>query len=221
MTFGERIAKYRKEKNMTQEALANPLGVTNQAVSKWENDQSYPDIEQLPNIADLFGVTIDALFGRERMLPVAVEQPVYSSVEELPWEDDRKLRMVAYQGHKLLTHLDAVKDMTVTIEGDVADVECYFNLNCGDVEGNVNASGSVTCGDVEGHVSANGSVYCGDVEGNVTAGGNATCGDVEGSVNAGGAVQCGDVDGDIKAGGNVSCGDVDGSVIATGNVRIG
>ena len=159
MTFGNRIAALRKERGMTQEMLANNLGVTNQAVSKWENDQSYPDIEQLPNLADLFGVSIDSLFGREQKALTVVEQSAYTPVEGLPWADDSKLRMVAYQGHRLLTQLDAVKDMTVTFEGDAVDIECCFNLNCEDVEGDVTAGGSVNCGDVEGYVEAGGGVY--------------------------------------------------------------
>lgn len=60
MTLGNKIAELRKEKNMTQEALANALGVSNQAVSKWEANQSCPDIQLLPQIVDLFGVTLDS-----------------------------------------------------------------------------------------------------------------------------------------------------------------
>ena len=62
-TLGKRIAKNRKRKNMTQDQLAEQLGVTAQAVSKWENDQSCPDISTLPKLATIFGVTIDELLG--------------------------------------------------------------------------------------------------------------------------------------------------------------
>ena len=64
MSFADIIVRYRKELGLTQEALAQKLGVTNQAVSKWESGQSCPDIALLPALADLFGITIDALFGR-------------------------------------------------------------------------------------------------------------------------------------------------------------
>ena len=58
-TLGSRITELRRKKNMTQEELAAELGVTPQAVSKWENDLSCPDITLLPQLARLFGVTTD------------------------------------------------------------------------------------------------------------------------------------------------------------------
>ena len=63
MTLGNRIAYYRKRMGVTQDALAQQLEVTNQAVSKWESDQCCPDIQLLPRLADIFGITIDELFG--------------------------------------------------------------------------------------------------------------------------------------------------------------
>lgn len=60
-TIGNRIAKYRKGKNLTQEALAEQLGVSAQAVSKWENDLSCPDISLLPRLCAVLGVTTDQL----------------------------------------------------------------------------------------------------------------------------------------------------------------
>ena len=62
-TFGMRIALLRKEKTMTQEELAEKLGVSSQAVSKWENDVSCPDIQSLPRLARLLGVTVDELLS--------------------------------------------------------------------------------------------------------------------------------------------------------------
>lgn len=62
-TIGKQIAQMRREKGVTQEELANHVGVSTQAVSKWENGGA-PDVELLPKIADFFSVSIDALFGR-------------------------------------------------------------------------------------------------------------------------------------------------------------
>lgn len=64
-TLGKRIAKNRKRLGLTQDQLAEKLGITAQAVSKWENDLSCPDISILPKLADIFGISIDELLGRK------------------------------------------------------------------------------------------------------------------------------------------------------------
>ena len=64
-TLGKRIVQHRKCLGLTQDQLAEQLGVTAQAVSKWENDQSCPDISMLPKLAEIFGITTDELLGRE------------------------------------------------------------------------------------------------------------------------------------------------------------
>ena len=64
--FSENIRRLRKERELTQENLADFLGVSFQAVSKWERGESYPDIELLPAIADFFGVSADSLLGIDR-----------------------------------------------------------------------------------------------------------------------------------------------------------
>ena len=61
--IGETIKKLRKERNITQDALANFIGVPYQSVSKWERCESYPDITLIPSIASFFGVTTDFLLG--------------------------------------------------------------------------------------------------------------------------------------------------------------
>ena len=69
-TMGKRISELRKNKGMTQEQLAQRVGVTAQAVSKWENDLSCPDISILPQLAEALGVTTDELLGRAPLQPV-------------------------------------------------------------------------------------------------------------------------------------------------------
>ena len=61
--LGERIKELRLRDGRTQESLANELGVTAQAVSRWEKSICYPDMELIPPIANVFGVSIDELFG--------------------------------------------------------------------------------------------------------------------------------------------------------------
>ncbi len=66
LTLGDKIKELRKRDGRKQEDLANALGVTNQAVSRWEANGGYPDMEMIPAIANYFNVSIDELFGYSR-----------------------------------------------------------------------------------------------------------------------------------------------------------
>lgn len=83
-TLGRRIARLRLQHAMTQERLANIANVSAQAVSKWENDQSYPDILLLPVLATTFGVTVDELLGVDGTAPEPVQatKPMTMPMEE-------------------------------------------------------------------------------------------------------------------------------------------
>lgn len=85
-TIGKRIVALRKGLGLTQDQLAEQLGVTAQAVSKWENDQSCPDIAMLPKLAEIFGVTTDELLGVERK--VVVHEVEVVSKEEPAQENE-------------------------------------------------------------------------------------------------------------------------------------
>ena len=70
MSLGERIASYRKKAGYSQEGLAEQLGVSRQAVSKWETGEATPDAERIIALAKVLGVTTDALLlGREEPAP--------------------------------------------------------------------------------------------------------------------------------------------------------
>ena len=76
MTIGKRIAALRREKGMKQDDLAQLLEVSPQAVSKWENDQSCPDISLLPGLAKALGVSTDELLsGKQEQKPVVTLMP--------------------------------------------------------------------------------------------------------------------------------------------------
>ena len=91
MTIGKRIAALRREKNLKQDDLAQMLEVSPQAVSKWENDQTYPDISLLPKLAKILGVSVDELLSGKQEL-----QPVVTLVPEDQRKDikDTMLRIV-------------------------------------------------------------------------------------------------------------------------------
>ena len=59
--IGSRILEYRKKMNMSQEEFANKIGVSRQAVSKWELDKAYPDLDKLVDICGMFGLSLDEL----------------------------------------------------------------------------------------------------------------------------------------------------------------
>ncbi|MDD7735274.1 MAG: helix-turn-helix transcriptional regulator [Bacillales bacterium] len=65
-TFGQRLARLRKEKGFTQEDIADKINISPQAVSKWENDISSPDIQTLIKLSDIFEVSLDDLLGKEK-----------------------------------------------------------------------------------------------------------------------------------------------------------
>ena len=222
LRMGARIARYRKENGLTQEALANRLGVTNQAVSKWEGDVCCPDIQLLPELADALGLSLDALFGRETPEPPAAEEVKEEAspigiVAELPWADDASLHAVLYQGHRLLQsegiperngggllHLLAgrrdAQQVVLRFTGTARDIYSDFAVHCeGEVSGSIQAGDSVQCESVGGSVQAGDGVHCGDVGGSVQAGDGVTCGNVEGNVSAGESVRCGNVGGDVRA----------------------
>ena len=200
MNFAEIIVRSRKALGLTQEGLAQKLGVTNQAVSKWESGQSCPDLALLPRIADLFGITIDELFGRE---PKAVSFPAQPP---FPWPDDGVLRVLLYAGHtRVYGPVEGADEIHFCYEGPALNIESAVSVYCDDVMGNVTAGHSVNCDDVYGSISAQGSVSCDDVKGDIRSGGNVTCDCAEGNIHAGGNVQVDEASGDIRAGGSVYC----------------
>lgn len=65
-TIGENISEFRKNAGMTQEQLSEKMNITAQAISKWECDQSYPDIETLGKLADVLGVSADDIISGKK-----------------------------------------------------------------------------------------------------------------------------------------------------------
>ena len=206
MSLGTVIANHRKKQNITQESLAQQLGVTNQAVSKWESEQCCPDVILLPRLADLFQISMDELF--ERVPTVPVQGP------GLPWPEDDTLHAVLYRGHTLLTRESPARHLTFVLKGDALNVESAFSVTCGDVHGNIDAGTSVSCGNVEGSIDAGTHVSCGNVVGDIDAGTDVNCGNVEGDIDAGANVSCGNVAGDVEAGANIQCSIVEGDASA-------
>lgn len=139
MQIGQVIRKYRKELNLTQEEVANRLGVTPPAVNKWENGNSCPDIAMLAPLARLLHVSLDTLLSYE-------EEPSDEEIREIVREADRRFQEQAYEDafcwvrEKIETYpnckmliwnlaciLDAQRLVKGVAEGDAHD---SFILNC-------------------------------------------------------------------------------------------
>lgn len=98
-TLGKRIQLCRKSLGLTQDQLAEKLGVTAQAVSKWENDQSCPDITMLPKLAEIFGTTTDALLGRKT-------EPVHEATIESNHKEENETNGIHVQKGNWEFHYD-------------------------------------------------------------------------------------------------------------------
>ncbi len=215
-----KIAEMRKKANLTQEQLADQLGLSFQAISKWENGQSCPDILLLPELSRIFGITIDEMLGCR--LPAA--EPAQATQTDLPltftWPDDQTLRLVLLQGHRIVKQEDSrVRNLSFTYHGAALNVTSQISITCDDIAGTATAGLAINCGDISGNGNAGKSINCGDIGGDCNAGGDINCGDIGGDCKAGRNVKCGDVGGDCHAEGDVECGDVEGNCSAGGKIN--
>lgn len=136
--LGKRIAAHRKALGLTQDVLAEQLGITPQAVSKWENDQSCPDITMLPRLAEIFDCTTDELLGiTPKQSADTAALPI--SPPESPEEKTPSLRrkVITAPGAPLgfwlfLTGLVALIDAVRLPPYDLADIGLFhIAVSCG------------------------------------------------------------------------------------------
>ena len=238
------IKKYRKEQGLSQEALAEKLRVTSQAVSKWECMQSIPDIEAMVEICELIGISLDKLvLDKEPEVvikevvvekEVIVEKEVVAGNEPEKFKgeehydrrgffnkiyfdalpDDNDLRVLQFKGRRLLREHDYDRKIRIPLSID--------NDKFPEKTVNVHIVGNADIdGDISGSLNAGDSVSCGNVGASVRAGDSVNCGNVGASVNAGDGVNCGNVGASVSAGDSVNCGNVGNSVSAGDNVRCG
>lgn len=100
-TIGNRIQKIRKEKGLTQEELAEKLCVSAQAVSKWENDASCPDISLLPQLCRILGISTDELLSGKNDQVMLVPAAQRKSLDELIM----RIRVNSSEGDKVKVNL--------------------------------------------------------------------------------------------------------------------
>ena len=218
MSIGENIARLRKEKGWTQAELGEKLGVSNQAVSKWESGMTMPDVMLLPSLADIFGIYIDQLFSREVKAEIH-----YDHCAEFPWADDTVIRGVVCEGRKILQCTRLVDRFTFEIKGDAKNVQSECNIEVGgNVSGGCKSGGDINIeGSVSGGCMSNrNTVIAGHLSGGANAGYSITVGgNLSGGCNTGTEISCGgNLSGDVNCGGTVKvAGDVEAEKIK-GNV---
>ncbi len=113
--FGENLKKLRKSKKLTQESLADFLGMSFQAISKWERGETYPDITMLPVIASFFGVTVDSLLGTD-LIAKEAKIKEYGETYSRLWNE-----------RKIAEARDLLKEATVEFPGNYDLAVKYFN----------------------------------------------------------------------------------------------
>ena len=124
MTFAQKLKELRNRAGMSQENLAERVGVSRQAITKWETDKGAPEMENLLALSDLFGVSVDELLGREPRR--RTDGFLYESVTEYDVADPkrydvklggaRRLTVRGYEGEKLRVRL--LSDTLATLEAD-------------------------------------------------------------------------------------------------------
>lgn len=127
LLIGEKISYYRKQKNMTQEQLANQIGISAQAVSGWEREVGYPDITLLPGISHALGISIDELMGNDE---IGVREDIKNFYEKF-WRLDKsgKLKLAIEYYHKYPEKYE-IADTLIEVLSDwgFASTKEYFSL---------------------------------------------------------------------------------------------
>jgi len=127
LLIGEKISFYRKKKNMTQEQLANQIGISAQAVSGWERYVGYPDITLLPGISHALGISIDELMGNDE---ISVREDIKDFYERL-WKSDKTRKLeLALEYYRKYPEKYEIADTFIGILSDwgFANSPKYYSL---------------------------------------------------------------------------------------------
>ncbi len=233
--LASRLKDLRKQHNISQDQVAQACRVSVQAVSKWECGQSYPDIELLPVLANLFHATIGSLLCGEGSAPFETESDAHPSAAEAVAPAADAITNVTAAGPNASgpnAAADAIAEPAtagwpdddvlriVQFRGrkllgrDEYDLEQPIPLLFDD------EALKQLPEDAHFHVEIWGSAQIeGDINGDLAAGGGVNCDDVGGNIEAGGTVNCDSIGGNVDAGGSVNCDNVDGNLSAGGCVN--
>ncbi len=229
MNIGNNIKKLRLCKQITQEVLAKALGVSSQAVSKWETGTNAPDISMLPQIADFFGTSIDFLFREEN---------VFATIKSEYIKDDDVYRIVLTRGLQVIKatyETDKPFEIVLPDDKDV-NIEVFGHMDCSSISGNVishqylvsNSIGGnvvshqyIESNSIGGHASCDQYIECNSIGGHATCRGNIECDSIGGNIKYANSITCGDINGNVACDGNISAHNItcNGEIICSGNIN--
>lgn len=136
-----RIRELRKQAKLSQEMMAEKIGVSRQAITKWETGLGVPDIENLVAIADLFKLSLDELMGRDIEHETLAKDYLYESVTEYDIDGKKdfdisfmganKLKLYAYEGEKVKVILlsDTISDIQNELKAKIDDIKRKIDID--------------------------------------------------------------------------------------------
>ena len=136
-----RIRELRKQAKLSQEMMAEKIGVSRQAITKWETGLGVPDIENLGAIADLFKLSLDELMGRDIEHETLAKDYLYESVTEYDIDGKKdfdisfmganKLKLYAYEGEKVKVILlsDTISDIQNELKTKIDDIKWKIDID--------------------------------------------------------------------------------------------
>lgn len=136
-----RIRELRKQAKLSQEMMAEKIGVSRQAITKWETGLGVPDIENLVAIADLFKLSLDELMGRDIEHETLAKDYLYESVTEYDIDGKKdfdisfmganKLKLYAYEGEKVKVILlsDTISDVQNELKTKIDDIKRKIDID--------------------------------------------------------------------------------------------
>lgn len=136
-----RIRELRKQAKLSQEMMAEKIGVSRQAITKWETGLGVPDIENLVAIADLFKLSLDELMGRDIEHETLAKDYLYESVTEYDIDGKKdfdisfmganKLKLYAYEGEKVKVILlsNTISDIQNELKTKIDDIKRKIDID--------------------------------------------------------------------------------------------
>ena len=106
MILGEKIRTYRKQNNLSQEELAEKVATSRQTISSWENNKTYPDIQTIIVLSDLFDVSVESLIKEDVKV-----------MKDILKEEDRKKKIQRNKDRDVLNRLNAIRFILVFLGG--------------------------------------------------------------------------------------------------------